>query len=168
MDHTWQLRSNFHKVQVTLFWVSILTCWRICYTLRGWKIALLHCSVWKPVVWFFLHLKHCNMYFFWYTALLPLGIIGDCIICRGPGWLLGLMGVPLGPVLPCMAFWWPGPGAPIGGAEAGPTQPSCCCMPGRGPLGAISAGGTHTNEKNLRTDFSRCPLPPWCYIRRKD
>ena len=70
--------------------------------------------------------------------LSPLAIIGDWSIGRGPGWLLGLMGAPLGPILPCIAPCCPGPVAPRGGAEAEPTQPSCCCMAGRGPPGAIS------------------------------
>lgn len=106
--------------------------------------------------------------FLGYTELSPLAIIGDWSICRGPGWLLGLMGALFGPILPCMAPCCPGPDAPRGGAEAEPTQPSCCCMPGRGPPGAISPRGANTHgemrnsEKCLRTDLSGCPWSPWC------
>ena len=78
--------------------------------------------------------------------LSPLVIIGDWSICRGPGWLFGLMGAPFGPILPCMAPCCTGPDAPRGGAEAEATQPSCCCMPGRGPPGAMSPRGANTHR----------------------
>lgn len=84
--------------------------------------------------------------FIGYTEFSPFAINGDWSICRGPGWLLGLMGALLGPILPCMAPCCPGPDDPRGGAEAEPTQPSCCCMPGLGPPGAISPRGAKTRQ----------------------
>lgn len=103
-----------------------------------------------------------------WSLLSPLAIIGDWSIGRGPGWLLGLIGAVPGTILPCMAPCCPGADAPIGGAEAELVQPSCCCcMPGRGPTGAISPGGSNDTEtgsceKTGWTDFWEFPLHPCC------
>lgn len=112
-----------------------------------------------------LDFKLCNLCFYRYTEFSPFAINGDWSICRGPGWLLGLIGAPFGPILPCMAPCCPGPDAPRGGAEAEPTQPSCCCMPGLGPPGAISPRRAKTDkemrncEKCLSTDLAEILCP---------